>query len=334
MSQFRSRASEMLNSDQRFLTFAGNETFLLFQQGFPLRDFCAFEVLDDTPAWERFERELLIPILDAAAESGMGIVTDTLCWRAALDALEQLDYSRADVDRFNRLGVQRIADLIKNWRHDRGVSEAECPSILTAEIGPRGDGYTVSQDGLTSVEEARDYHLHQVKSIAQTEAQLALALTMTNLNETIGLVLAAKDQGFPILVSPTVETDGRLPDGMALGEFIDAVDAATESFPSCYMINCAHPTHIESMLARAKTEGAPWLDRLRGFRANASCKSHEELDNSTELDRGQPCDLAHEVAHLANEFDLNILGGCCGTDSEHLRLIAQALATPHHHAHS
>lgn len=334
MAHTRTNITQLLNSDQRFLTFAGNETFLLFQQGFPLREFCAFEVLDDETAWERFEKELLIPILDAAAEAEMGIITDTLCWRAAPDALALLDYSRTEVDRFNQLGVQRIADLIENWRKERGVSEADCPSILTAEIGPRGDGYTVSKDGLTSIEEARDYHLHQVKSIAQSEAQLAVALTMTNLNETIGLVLAAKDLGLPILVSPTVETDGRLPDGMSLGDFINAVDEATERFPSCYMINCAHPIHVDKMLAQAKAEKAPWLDRLRGFRANASCKSHEELDNSTELDRGHPCDLAHEVAHLADTFDLNILGGCCGTDSEHIRLIAQALTTPHHPAHS
>lgn len=327
MKPTRSNVRSLLNSDQRFLTFAGNETFLLFQQGYPLRDFSAFEVLADDEAWDTFERELLVPILDAAAESKMGILTDTLCWRAHPDAVEQLGYSRDEVDRFNRLGVSRIADMIDRWKLARGLSESSVPAILAAEIGPRGDGYTVSENGKSSIDEARSYHTAQVESIAQTGAHLAVALTMTQLSETIGLVLAAKSAQLPIAVSPTVETDGRLPDGSSLGSFIEEVDSATEGYVAFYMINCAHPTHVTEMLGQAKAQKARWLNRLRGFRANASCKSHEELDNATTLDRGHPCDLADRTASLAREFDLNVLGGCCGTDSEHIRLIGKAVTS-------
>ena len=58
------------------------------------------------------------------------------------------------------------------------------------------------------------------------------------------------------------------------------------------MINCAHPTHFESVL------GGAWTTRIHGLRANASTKSHAELDEATELDDGDPEDLGARYAEL------------------------------------
>ena len=51
---------------------------------------------------------------------------------------------------------------------------------------------------------------------------------------------------------------------------------------------CAHPTH----LAGALDDDGPWLERVRGLRANASARSHADLDAADELDEGDPDDLA------------------------------------------
>ena len=87
------------------------------------------------------------------------------------------------------------------------------------------------------------------------------------------------------------------------------------------MVNCAHPTHVVSVLA----EGGAWTDRLRGFRTNASAKSHAELDEADELDAGDPGELALAVrglrAHLPHA---NVIGGCCGTDHRHVHAICSA----------
>jgi S-methylmethionine-dependent homocysteine/selenocysteine methylase len=109
-----------------------------------------------------------------------------------------------------------------------------------------------------------------------------------------------------------------------LGEAIMSVDALTDQGPAYYMINCAHPTHLEPALEA----GAPWLRRLRGFRANASRKSHAELDAATELDDGDPLEFGSEYAALTARFpELTILGGCCGTDERHIEQIARACIT-------
>jgi homocysteine S-methyltransferase len=136
----------------------------------------------------------------------------------------------------------------------------------------------------------------------------------------VGIVRAATDAGLPVIVSFTVETDGRLPDGTPLGEAIEAVDAATSSVPEAFMVNCSHPTHFEQVL-----DGGGWTGRIRGVRANASRMSHAELDSADELDTGDPAELAARYVELRERLPaLTILGGCCGTDARHIDAIVSA----------
>ncbi len=87
------------------------------------------------------------------------------------------------------------------------------------------------------------------------------------------------------------------------------------------MINCAHPTHFASTLE----EAGAWRERIRGLRANASMRSHADLDGTEELDDGDPADLAARHVDLRGSLpNLTILGGCCGTDIRHVTHITDA----------
>ena len=121
-------------------------------------------------------------------------------------------------------------------------------------------------------------------------------------------------------MSFTVETDGRLPDGSTLRDAMEAVDACTGGAADAYMVNCAHPTHFAHVL----DDGEPaWRARIGGLRANASTGSHAELDESAELDAGDPDDLAVRCAQLRAHLPAaTIIGGCCGTDARHIAAIA------------
>jgi S-methylmethionine-dependent homocysteine/selenocysteine methylase len=101
-------------------------------------------------------------------------------------------------------------------------------------------------------------------------------------------IRAAQAAGIPVAISFTVDTDGRLPNGQALKGAIEQVDAETDGGAAYFMINCAHPTHFADVLGG---EDGGWLDRIRGLRANASTKSHAELDEADELDAGDPVAL-------------------------------------------
>jgi S-methylmethionine-dependent homocysteine/selenocysteine methylase len=316
-------ALDDLRHGRTFLTPGGTETFLLFQQGFPLREGCAFEVFDDDAAWARLQDEYLRPILATAAAHGQGVLLDTLVWRAHPDFISLLGYRAEDLGRFNQLAVERTRDVVASWRSRAGA--ADVPVLLTADVGPRGDGYQVADRELTP-EAAHEYHRAQMEVLARAGVDLVCALTMTSVAEAIGVARAAREAGLPVIVSPTVETDGTLPDGTPLGELVRRVDDATGGLPLFYMVNCAHPAHVTPALEWARRVGEGWLRRFKGIRANSSRKSHAELDNSPELDRGNPSELGDEVAQMQRDYDLCVVGGCCGTDAEHVSAISAATA--------
>jgi S-methylmethionine-dependent homocysteine/selenocysteine methylase len=146
---------------------------------------------------------------------------------------------------------------------------------------------------------------------------------MNYVEEAVGIAQAARRAAMPVVISFTVETDGRLPTGQTLQAAVEQVDAETDAYPAYFMINCAHPTHFDEVLETR----APWLDRLGGLRANASHKSHAELDESTSLDVGDPDELGRQYAAIKQRVPrLNVLGGCCGTDHRHIEQIAATCA--------
>ena len=202
----------------------------------------------------------------------------------------------------------------------------ETPVVVSGNIGPRGDGY--KPEARMSEAEARTYHAQQIGTFAATDADMLGAFTMNYVEEAVGIALAARDARMPLALSFTLETDGRLPTGETLCEAIETVDRATRRSPTYYMINCAHPSHFGDALE----DGATWTQRVHGIRANASRKSHAELDNSTELDAGDPHELGQLYAELRRRFPyINVLGGCCGTDHRHVQCIS---ASCHGHVQS
>lgn len=296
-----------------FLTDGGLETTLIFHGGIDLPLFASFTLLGD-PEGERALREYFAPYLAVAAEREAGFVLDTATWRASPRWAEELGMSGNELDRANRRAVELIADL-----RDEYAGRMSGPIVLSGVVGPQDDGYQPQQ--LLSAGEAESYHAVQIRTFADTPVDLISAVTMTYADEAVGIVRAATAAGLPAVVSFTVETDGRLPSAQPLSEAIEEVESATGGGAAYYMINCAHPTHFDGAI----DAGAPWTAKVRGIRANASTMSHAELDEAAELDEGDPDDLARRYVELADRLpNLNVLGGCCGTDARHVAAIGAA----------
>jgi homocysteine S-methyltransferase len=305
-----------LTGDRVFLTDGGLETTLLFHRGIDLPAFAAFPLLDDAGGRAAL-RDYFARYLATAREQDAGFILDTVTWRANRDWGAQLGYDAAALDRVNRDAVQFAQAL----RDEAG--EAPRPILISGAIGPRGDGYEPGAQMAAS--EAEAYHAAQVASFATAGADLVAAITMNYADEAIGVARAAAGAGMPAVISFTVETDGRLPSGQALGEAIEQVDAETLPSPAYYMVNCAHPSHFAGVVA----EAGAWSDRIAGLRANASEKSHAELDEATELDEGDPSALAAGYVALRPHLrNVTVLGGCCGTDERHVTAVAAAWTGP------
>ncbi len=310
MSRYRDQLPQLEN--RVFLTDSGLETTLIFHDGYDLPHFAAFGLLDDDEGGrERLDRYFREHAA-VALEVGAGAVLESATWRASPDWAELLGLSVDQLDALNRSAIEQLDRLREELGEDRAVVVSGC-------VGPRGDGY----DGtvLMDPREAQDYHAVQVRTFADTAADMVHAMTITYPDEAIGVVAAGQRAGIPVAVSFTVETDGRLPDGTTLGTAIERVDEATGGGAAYFGVNCAHPTHV----APALDPEAPWAHRLRGLRANASRRSHAELDEAETLDAGDPEELGREYAELRRSNPaLTVLGGCCGTDLRHVRSIAAA----------
>ena len=294
-----------------FLADAGLETSLMHDDGLELPDFTTFALLD-TDNGRKVLARYYERYLEIAEQHGLGIVLETATWRASPDWLAAQEYSPEDLDRFNHTAVRVLRAL--------QVRRPAVSVVVSGCVGPRYDGYVA--EPAPDWRQALDYHAAQVSALAAAGVDLITATTMTTPHEAHGIVLAAQALGVPAVVSFTVETDGRLPDGTPLAAAIAHVDDATSAYPAYYMVNCAHPEHFRSVMA---TDG-PEVQRIQGVRANASKRSHAELDAATELDRGDPQDLAqHYLALLATNPALRVLGGCCGTNHEHIAAIATAV---------
>ena len=310
MSTYRQALPQL--SDRIFLTDGGIETTLIYHQGMELPQFAAFVLLDDD-AGRAALRRYFEPYLSLARDAGLGIVLESATWRASGDWGDLLGYSREALADVNRGAVELLAELRAEY------ATVNSPVVLSGCLGPRGDGY--QPGSLLSPAEAEDYHAEQVATFAETDADLVTAITMTHVGEAVGIARAAQAHELPSVISFTVETDGRLPSGESLGAAIDAVDTETGGAPAYYMVNCAHPTHLDATLL----DGEPWTARVRGLRANASTASHAELDAAEDLDIGDIEDLGARYARLHDALPrLTVLGGCCGTDARHIDAIRRA----------
>lgn len=295
-------------SEEIFLTDGGLETTLVFLEGFDLPYFAAFDLLKNKEGYKAL-KNYYTRYLKIAKEYKANFILESPTWRINPDWIEKIGYPRNSLAELNEKAVSLLADLKAEFSNDINSI------LISGCVGPRGDGY-VPGDSM-NIDEAQQYHSQQIKALSYTSVDFISALTMNYLEEIIGIVRAAESFGLPVVISFTVETNGKLPTGMSLKEAIEKIDQSVAVPPLYFMINCAHPTHFFNELKENKNE--KWVKRIKGIRANASCKSHAELDEATELDRGIPEELAKEYKGLKDFFPhLNVFGGCCGTDEEHI----------------
>ncbi|GAA1804309.1 MAG: homocysteine S-methyltransferase family protein [Actinobacteria bacterium] len=290
------------------VTDAGMETDLIFHRGIDLPEFAAFPLLDSAPGRQAL-RDYYAAFAEIAARHQLALSLESPTWRANPDWGARLGYDAPALARVNADAMSFLSAL---------ADEYAVPVTLVGMIGPRGDGYV--SDGPVDPIAAHRYHAPQVAALVNGGAQQVTAYTLTEVGEAVGITRAAREVGVPVAVGFTVETDGRLPSGMTLGDAIARVDE--DAPPDSYLVNCAHPRHIAAGLSAE----ASWLGRIEGVRVNASQLSHAELDESEALDEGDIGSLAREVVGLIDLLpNLRLVGGCCGTDARHVATMWEML---------
>lgn len=292
------------------ITDGGLETTLVFHDGIELPYFAAFKALE-TEEGIRAMDAYLTRYARLAVEENRGFVMDTPTWRASARWGGEMWMTQTELREIHREAIATLTKLRRRFETPAS------PFVINGVIGPQDDGYAPAS-ALTAAAAER-YHQVQVRWFADLGADMVSAITMTYVDEALGIVRAARVAGLPVAISFTVETDGTLPSGQTLGDAIETVDRATDGYPAYYMINCAHPDHFADALH------GDWTRRIMGIRANASRMSHAELDCAETLDDGDPQELGTLYRGLSERLpNLTVIGGCCGTDHRHVRAMCAA----------
>jgi homocysteine S-methyltransferase len=310
MAEYRDALPQL--SGSLYLTDAGIETDLIFNHGIEIREFAAHTLLPDPEGREAIA-QYLRGFLSLAERLGTGFILDSQTWKAHPHWAADLGASHDDLRQSNCRAISFLEELRAEFAGN------DHPVVINGVIGPRGDAYAPEEE-LTAAD-AEDYHNVQIGWLADTAVDMVTALTFTQATEAIGVVRAARKFNLPIVVSFTVETDGKLPTGQPLGEAIQKVDQETDGAAAYFMVNCAHPEHFFSVF-----DDSDWTHRIRGIRCNASRLSHAELDECEVLDDGDPAELASQYKALLERMPwINVFGGCCGSDLRHVTSIAKAI---------
>ena len=183
-------------------------------------------------------------------------------------------------------------------------------------IGCKNDCYKPAE-GL-SRGDAEAFHQWQVGRLAESGVDFLMAVTLPAAEEAIGIALAMAKTEVPYIVSFVINREGNILDGNCLEKAFGEIDAVCSRPPLGFMINCAHPSFLKPH-ERPKSV----MDRLIGYQANASSLDHAELEGAGVLQADDMSEWGRLMIELNRRYGVKILGGCCGTGSEHLEYIVR-----------
>lgn len=254
--------------------------------------------------------------LDIGRAHGLPMVALSDTWRANRERIEQSRFAAEDV---NGACVQMLCELREE------ITSATSPVFVGGMLGPKGDAYTPEESPSTHA--AESFHSYQVERLAGTDVDFLKASTLPSVPEAIGLAQAMSRAPLPYFLSFVIRSDGTVLDGTPLLDAFDRIDQAVATPPTAYYVNCVHPTVLLSAIETLRVDPthSGSLARLVGFHANTSARSPEELDALEEIEAEDPKTFATMMREVHERHGIKILGGCCGSGTEHIEYLAREL---------
>jgi len=253
--------------------------------------------------------------LDIGRQHRLPLLLSTPTWRASRERIEASGYNDRDVNGDNF----RFLDALRT-----GYGEYAAKVVICGLLSCRGDAYNPSE--ALGIAESFGFHKWQAAKLARAGVDFLLAATLPALSEATGLARAMAATGKPYVVSFVLRPEGTLLDETPLKDAIAVIDADVNPSPLAYLSNCTHASIFRSAWLHDVNSDARTRERVVGLLANTAALKPEELDNSAALVTEDPETFGRSVAGLHTQLGLKILGGCCGTDENHIGHLAQRLA--------
>ena len=288
------------------LTGGGIETRIIFEFKRPIGDFEAYRLLADEAGREILSR-IYRSYAQVAERYSLPIQLGTPTWRASRRWTKE-------VRSVNAAAVKLLREVRQQFPGVR--------IIIAGVIGPASDGYATCE--ALSADAALAYHRDQADVLAGLGVDLLYAPTFPAFSELSGVARAMAETGCPYALAPMLHPEGRMLDGTPLARAIARIDVEISPVAGHYMIGCLYPTHAQTALQTLRTAQPALVKRVRGLKANASPLPPKDLDKLNHLAGANVQTWARDQITCAREFDLAILGGCCGTDERYIEALAKA----------
>ena len=248
--------------------------------------------------------QLYHEFVQVARNGGVPIAICTPTWRANQERLLSAKITKP----LNQDAVKFLKRLREKWQ---GWADKILIGGLT---GCKNDAYQPTE-GL-SKSKAKAFHTWQIDQLAKGGVDFLMAATLPALPEATGIAMAMAETGLPYIISFVINREGRVLDGTDLVDAFAEIDAACDVPPLGYMINCAYPSFL-----KARQQPGAVMSRIIGYQANASSLDHAQLEGAEDLQTDDLADWGSRMIALNRKFGVQILGGCCGTNSKHLEYI-------------
>lgn len=235
---------------------------------------------------------------------------------------------RANAERIRKAGYDQSADIngdsyrfLSGIRDEYGEYSREI--YIGGLIGTKGNAY--NPDESLSTSEAKSFHRFQVEKLTKAGVDFLIAQTLPAVDEAVGIAGAMAESGLSYILSFIIQPDGTLLDNTPLHQVTAKIDNEVRPKPYFYTVNCVHPSVFMAAMEKEYSQSKQVITRIIGLQGNTSCKSPKELENLPYLDTEAPGTFAKSMLALHQRFGTRVLGGCCGTDNNHIAEIAGLL---------
>ena len=218
-----------------------------------------------------------------------------------------------------RLGRHSLADKVRDINHAGARLAREAAKSfdvwVAGSVGPLGT--RIEPLGKTSFQEARDAFRQQIEALAESGVDLLILETFGYLEEIHQAMLAAKEvaPSLPLVAQVTIDEDGNCLDGSDPQTFVSKLEEWGADVIGC---NCS-------------VGPVAMLDAMEKVRAATSlplaAQPNAGIPRSVDGRNIYLCSPEY-MASYARKFvaaGVRLVGGCCGTTPEHIRVMKAAL---------
>ncbi len=187
--------------------------------------------------------------------------------------------------------------------------------IVAGSIGPTGE--ILEPIGTLSSDDARDSFAEQAAALARGGADVLWIETMSSIEETEAAIAGARTTGLPVVATLSFDTNGRTMMGITPA---DLAGLQSKHHLAACGSNCGvGPSELVACIVNLATAAEPSAVLV----AKANCGIPQFVDGAIRFN-GTP-ELMARYACLSFDAGARIIGGCCGTTPEHLRVMRAAL---------